>query len=167
MGRRGRAGGKPLVERGIGREVGVFIVVIEEGGDKGPIRVRIGGLGFTAGEAGAVDEEIAQVAENTRSPGSDQALGQSDWDFGEDSMDFFGRDDRSRIRDEVAGKIGGSEAADRGMGVGVAETVALGMSGLGAAAAVGKGEAAAGESERVLALARHRESITMVISIAK
>lgn len=55
-GKRGGAGCKPLVERGIGGEVGVFIVVIEEGGDKGPIGVRVGGLGFSASYAGAMDE---------------------------------------------------------------------------------------------------------------
>ena len=98
--------------------------------------------------------------------GSEQALGESQRDFGE-ALDFFGRDDRSGRGDEFAGKIGGAEAAERGMRVGVAKTVGLGMGGLGAAASIGKGEAAKGESEGVLALARHRESITNVISIYK
>ena len=162
------AGGKPLVERAIGGEVGVFIVVIEEGGDKGPVWVGIGGcVGCAAGYAGTVDEEIAEVAEDGGFLGSEQALGESERNFGEDALDFFGRDDRSRRSDEFAGKIGGAEAAERGVRVGVAETVGLGMGWLGAAASVGEGEAAEGESERVLALARHRGSIAKVMSIDK
>jgi len=47
---RGGACRKPLVERGIGGEVGVFmVVVIVEVGEKGPIGVGIGVEGFSAG----------------------------------------------------------------------------------------------------------------------
>jgi len=124
-------------------------------------------MGCVAGYATRVDKEIAEVGEGGRLLGSDQALGEGEGNFGEDALDFFGRDDGSGRGDEFAGKIGGAEAADRGVSVRVTETVGLQMGGLGAAASIGKGKAAKGESEGVLALARHLKSITKVISIYK
>ena len=169
--RRGGAWGKPLVERGIGGEVGVFIVVvvvvIGEVGDKGPIGVGVGVEGFSTGQAGAVDEHIAKVVEGRRLSWREEALGESERDFGEDATDFLGRDDGAGRRGEFTVQIGGAEAAERGVRVGEAEPVGSGTGRLGAAASVGKEEAAEGERERVLALARHRESITNVISIYK
>jgi hypothetical protein len=70
------------------------------------------------------------------------AVGQSDGEFREDAVDFFGGNRGAGVGGEFAGEIGGAKAAVRGVGVGVAEAVALGMSGEGTAASIGEAKLA-------------------------
>ena len=114
-----------------------------------------------------MDEDIAKVVEGRGLFWREEALGESERDFGEDATDFFGRDDGAGRRGDFTVQIGGTQAAERGVRVGEAESVGLGMGRLGAAAAVGKGETAEGKGEGFLALAGHGGSIAKVKSIEK
>jgi hypothetical protein len=79
--------------------------------------------------------------------GGEEALGEGDGEFGEDTADFAGGDQGAARGDEFAGEIGRTKAAVRGVGMGVAEAVAVGVGGEGATASIGESKLASSVCE--------------------
>jgi hypothetical protein len=90
----------------------------------------------------AGEHEVAEVGEEAGFGGREEALGYGDGEFCEDAADFTRGNQGAARGDEFAGEIGGTKAAVRGVGMGVAEAVALRMSGQGAAASIGESKLA-------------------------
>ena len=134
---------KPLAispERGelvisVGKQRGEEVVIVGDWFVEG-LRTRL---------AVAAEHEVAEMREEAGFGRREEAIGDGDGEFGEDTTDFVGGDHGAARSDEFAGEIGGAKAAVRGVGMGVAEAVTLRMSGQGAAASIGEGESAARE----------------------
>jgi hypothetical protein len=110
---------------------------------------------------------VAEVHEDSGFSWGEQTVCGGASDFGKEAMDVRGSNRAVGGASEFASEIGGAKAAARGVRVVVAEAVALRIGGECAAAAVGEGVAAEGKIERVLALARHGESIANDKSMEK
>ncbi len=120
---------KPLV---ISREQAEFIISV--GKQRGEEVVIVGDWFVEAVRARlaiAAEHEVAEMREEAGFGRREEAIGDGDGEFGEDARG-----------DEFAGEIGGTKAAVRGVGMGVAEAVALRMSGEGAAASIGESKSA-------------------------
>jgi len=86
----------------------------------------------------AAEHEVAEMREEAGFGRREEAIGDGDGEFGEDATDFAGGDQGAARGDEFAGEIGGTKAAVRGVGMGVAKAVAVGVSGEGASASIGE-----------------------------
>jgi hypothetical protein len=91
----------------------------------------------------AAEHQVAEMCQEAGFGGREEALGDGDGEFGEDTTDFARGNQGAARGDEFAGEIGGAKSAVRGVGMGVAEAVALRMSGEGAAASIGESKLAA------------------------
>ena len=120
----------------------LFGVCFQRGGEDAAIR----GDGFQerifASFAVAAEHQVAESDQAAGFGGREEALGYGDGEFGQDATDFVGGDEAAARGNEFVGEIGGSQAAVRGVGMGVAEAVALRMSGEGASASIGEVELA-------------------------
>ena len=99
--------------------------------------------GVRASLAVAAEHQVTESGEGTSFLRREEALGDGDGEFGEDSTDFVGGDHGAARGDEFAGEIGGTKAAVRRVGVRVAEAVALRVGGEGASASIGEAKLAA------------------------
>jgi hypothetical protein len=95
----------------------------------------------------ATEHEVAEVGEEAGFGGREEALGDGDGEFGEDTADFIGGDQGAARGDEFAGEIGGAKAAVWGVRMEVAEAVAVGVGREGAAASIGESKLASSVCE--------------------
>jgi hypothetical protein len=142
-----------LAVRGKGREfvIGNFIIMVdavEDGHDEVPFAAAGFGERFTFGEA-ELEHEGASLADEAGVSWGEDAVGDGDGEFGEEAVDMCVVDRAAVDGFQFANEIGGTKAAVRGVGMGVAEAVGLGS----------------GEGAGVLA--SHGESIAKVNSIDK
>lgn len=145
----------------------VVIVIVEELRDETPFEVVGIWILFATGQAGTLEQEIAEMGHDAGFFRREGAVGEGQGELFQEALNFFRGDEGTGRSGKFAGEIGRARAAMRGVRVGVAEAVAMRMGGLGAAAVVLEGEAAERQVRGVVALARHGGSIAKIQSTDK
>jgi len=144
----------------------IVVVAVEDGGYEIPFAAAGLGERCAFGE-GALEHEGAELADEACVFGSEDTVGDSGGNFGEEPVNVGGVSWAAGHGFQFADEIGAAKAAAGSVEMVVAETVGGSGGGEGAAASIGKGEAAAGGVGGSGSLASHGKSIAKVNSIDK